>query len=74
MWLWNSLAESDRRAAARDERFVQIARDAHERARRDLGAQLLKPRDWESEHVFAPDTRQRWARRIGELSGRGGRA
>jgi hypothetical protein len=74
LWPWNSPAESDRRAAARDARFVQIAREAHERARCDLGAQRLKPRDWESGHVFAPDIRQRRVRRIGELSGRGGRA
>lgn len=46
-WPWTSQTETSRRAADRKARFVQIARDAHDRARRDLGPQALKPRDWE---------------------------
>jgi hypothetical protein len=35
--------------AERQARFVRIARAAHECARRDLGPQQLKPRDWEEQ-------------------------
>ena len=46
-WPWKSLAAAARLASEREARFVRIARQAHERARRDLGPQALKPRDWE---------------------------
>jgi hypothetical protein len=47
---------------------VQIARDAHERARHDIGAQRLKPRDWEAGERPAPDIATKPVRRIAELS------
>jgi hypothetical protein len=72
MWPWNSPVEAARRAAAREARFIGIAREAHERARHDLGPQQLKPRDWESEPTPANDRREAPVRRIAELRGRDG--
>jgi hypothetical protein len=46
-WPWNSSERATRLAEDRKARFVQIARDAHERARRELGDQKLKRRDWD---------------------------
>lgn len=49
-WLpWRSAAEAARIDANRRRRFVQVARDAHERTRGQLGPQPLKPRPWEAE-------------------------
>ena len=72
MWPWNSPVEAARRAAAREARFIGIAREAHERARRDLGPQQLKPRDWEAEPALASDRREHPLRRIAELRGHDG--
>jgi hypothetical protein len=46
-WSWRSPEQAAQRAAAREAHFVAIGREAHERARRNLGPQRLKPRDWE---------------------------
>ena len=51
-WPWTSTEEAARRRAERQARFVRIGRDAHESARRYLGPQQLKPRDWEVEPDF----------------------
>ncbi|MDB5558899.1 MAG: hypothetical protein JWQ36_1833 [Enterovirga sp.] len=47
VWPWRSPEEVARRAQDREARFVRIGREAYEGARRDLGPQQLKPRDWE---------------------------
>ena len=56
-WLWKSTAEAARLADRREARFVKIAREAHERARGELGPQKLKPRDWEHGSLPTSDRR-----------------
>jgi hypothetical protein len=55
VWPWRSPAEAARRAQDREARFVHIGREAYEGARRDLGPQQLKPRDWEGAEAPAAE-------------------
>lgn len=47
LWPWTSSAAAARLSEARKQRFIKIAREAHERSREEIGKQKLRGRSWD---------------------------